>query len=266
LGLGKRQHARGQGGSRYVDAQTLRARQPYKQACSTNRKTVMKTRLIPLAAVALAACLVAAPAVAQVAGSTTTVGIAISESSQVAMGWSAKKSILGKNLYNDSGVKIGKVEDLIIDPEKSVSYLIVGAGGFVGLGVHSVAIPVSKIKDTAGRLVMAGASKDLIKAMPSFEYADKTVGRQDFMAAAEVDIAKGHTKVLAMEKQAGAAAADAKAKIDIQTTELKLDLKSAEDKLSAMRMAGATRWKEFEADVTTAVARLRKSLDKATTG
>ena len=63
------------------------------------------------------------------------------------------------------------MEDIIIAPDKAVSYAIVGAGGFLGVGKHDVAIPVNQFKAMDGKLVLAGASKDRLKAMPEFEYA-----------------------------------------------------------------------------------------------
>ena len=60
------------------------------------------------------------------------------------MGWSVKKTLMGKTIYNDVGQKIGTVEDLIVSPERNVSYVIVGAGGLVGVGRHDVAIPVAQ--------------------------------------------------------------------------------------------------------------------------
>src|SRR5256885_15178097 len=50
-------------------------------------------------------------ATAQVAGSTTTIGVTITETDHLALGWSVKKGILGKTVYNDAGTKIGKVQD-----------------------------------------------------------------------------------------------------------------------------------------------------------
>jgi sporulation protein YlmC with PRC-barrel domain len=107
---------------------------------------------------------------AQVAGSTT-IGVSVEEMKAVAIGWSAKKKILGKAVYNDKNEKIGVVDDLIITPDKSVSYAIIGAGGFLGMGKHDVAIPVNQFKEDKGRIVLAGATKDALKAMPKFEYA-----------------------------------------------------------------------------------------------
>jgi sporulation protein YlmC with PRC-barrel domain len=224
-----------------------------------------KLSRLALATLTLAGVLCSAgPVAAQVAGGSTTVGVAVVESTQLAMGWSVKKSLLGKTIYNDAGDKVGNVEDLIISPDKNVSYVIVGAGGFIGIGRHDVAIPVSQIKDQAGKLVMAGVTKDMIKAMPAFDYADHNVKRDQFVAAAEKDIAKAKAKIVELEKKAGAAAAEAKAGIELKITALKGDVKAAEAKLSEMKQATAANWKKFEAGVSAAIARMHKSIETAT--
>jgi sporulation protein YlmC with PRC-barrel domain len=178
------------------------------------------------------------------------------------MGWSVKKTLLGKSIYNEAGKKVGKVEDLIISPERNVSYVIVGAGGFVGIGRHNVAIPVTQIQEKAGKLVLPGATKDSIKDMPEFAYATDNSKRAAFLAAADRDISKAKVAVRSLEKKASAGSAEAKAKIDIEITALQADLKSAEAKLSEMKQSGTTRWREFESDVSAAMARLRKSIEQ----
>jgi sporulation protein YlmC with PRC-barrel domain len=216
----------------------------------------------PLTALALAASLVAtAPVIAQVAGSTTTVDVSITESTQLATGWSVKKTLLGKTLYNEAGKAVGKVEDLIVTRDRAVSFVIVGAGGFIGIGRHDVAIPVTQIQDRAGRLVMAGATPELIKAMPVFTYTNDSARRDQLVAAAEKDIARGKSMVTALEKKSGAAVSEAKAAVDRQLGALQVDVKSAEDKLGEMKQATTARWKEFESGVAAATARLRKSMD-----
>lgn len=106
----------------------------------------------------------------QVAG-TTQLGVAAAELREITTGWSAKRQIMGQAVYNDKDERVGQVEDIIVAPDKAVSYAIVGAGGFLGLGKHDVAIPVSQFKVKDGKLVLAGATKDALKAMPEFEYA-----------------------------------------------------------------------------------------------
>ena len=108
--------------------------------------------------------------VAQIAGSTTT-GISAEELKTIARGWSATKQILGKPVYNDKNEKVGNVDDLIIAPDSSVSYAIIGVGGFLGLGERQVAVPVNRFKNAEGRIVLPDATKDNLQAMPSFQYA-----------------------------------------------------------------------------------------------
>ena len=109
---------------------------------------------------------------AQVAGSSR-IGVAVEEMRAVAVGWSAKKQILRQPVYNEQQQKVGIVDDLIIAPDTAVSFVIIGAGGFVGVGRHDVAIPVSQLKQQDGKFVLAGATKEAIKALPKFEYAKK---------------------------------------------------------------------------------------------
>jgi len=109
---------------------------------------------------------------APVAGtSSIAIGATVEELVVVAKGWSAKKLILGENVYNEKNEKVGVVDDLIITQDKAVSYAIIGAGGFLGMGKHDVAIPVNHFKMVEGKMTLPGATKDAVKAMPAFEYA-----------------------------------------------------------------------------------------------
>jgi sporulation protein YlmC with PRC-barrel domain len=107
---------------------------------------------------------------APVAGSMV-IGVTVEELVTVAKGWSAKEQIMGKDVYNDKNENVGVVEDLIIAPDKAVSYAIIGTGGFLGMGKHDVAIPVNQFKLVEGKIILPGATKDAVKAMPAFEYA-----------------------------------------------------------------------------------------------
>jgi sporulation protein YlmC with PRC-barrel domain len=104
-----------------------------------------------------------------------TVGIAVPADELVvlAKGWSAKKQLIGKNVYNGENKKIGVVKDLIIAPDKAVSYAIIGTGGFLGMDKHDVAIRVSNFRLAEGKITLPGATKDALKAMPAFEYTKK---------------------------------------------------------------------------------------------
>jgi sporulation protein YlmC with PRC-barrel domain len=220
----------------------------------------MNSRLLIATLVTIGASGTLGTANAQVAGSTT-LGVSVVEATRLTLGWSVKKSILGKLVYNEAGDKVGKVEDLIIAPDKNVSYLIIGAGGFIGINRHDVAIPVAALHDKGGKLILPGATKDIVKSMPRFEYASDTTQRDQFVANAEEDLAKAKTKVADLKKRAASATTEVKAKFDKQAEGLNSDLKAAEEKLAEMNRAAARRWRDFEGDVNAAMARLRKSLE-----
>jgi sporulation protein YlmC with PRC-barrel domain len=133
----------------------------------TERRKAVKTTIL-VAIVSLVIAAGAGDSAAQTAGSTL---ISTEQLREVATGWSAKKQILGKDVYNDAGEKIGDINDLIVAPSRAVSYAIVGVGGFLGMGEHNVAVPVSKFKQQMGKIVLSGATKEALKAAPKFEYA-----------------------------------------------------------------------------------------------
>ncbi len=132
----------------------------------------MKTRIV-MVFVGLVALAGAADSAAQTAGSTV-VGVSTTELKEVVTkGWSAKKQILGKDVFTLQGEKIGTIDDLIVAPDKSISYAIVGVGGFLGVATHDVAVPVKQFKQQAGRFVLPGATKETLQKAPKFEYATK---------------------------------------------------------------------------------------------
>ena len=125
-----------------------------------------RTTTLMLASIALMTSTIAQ---AQVAGSTV-VGSATAELRKVTAGWSATRQVLGQTVFNDKNERIGAVDDIVVAPDKAISYAIIGAGGFLGVGKHDVAIPVSQLTQVDGKFVLAGATKDALKVMPSFEY------------------------------------------------------------------------------------------------
>lgn len=117
------------------------------------------------------------PPAAPVAG-TTTLGVAVVEMDTVVAGWSVKNDMFKKNVVNDKNEKIGTITDVILSPNPDgksphASFAIIGVGGFLGLGKRDVAIPMEQIKVQDKNLVLAGATKDALKALPPFEYRKK---------------------------------------------------------------------------------------------
>ncbi|MEM5331445.1 PRC-barrel domain-containing protein [Paraburkholderia sp. JHI2823] len=123
-----------------------------------------------LTVAAFGAVAASASANAQIAGSQP-LSVTVEQSQALLEGWSVKKSVLGKPVYNDENVKIGTVRDLIVAPDGSVSAAIVSAGGFLGVGSHDVAVPIASLDVRQGNLYLPGATKEALKATPAFQYA-----------------------------------------------------------------------------------------------
>ncbi|WP_254926234.1 PRC-barrel domain-containing protein [Bordetella genomosp. 11] len=141
-------------------------------------ENTMKTHLISAArlstfVLALAAGgLVGSDATAQGAPivGKATLGVSVTEAQLVATGWRASK-LIHTDVYNDKDEKIGRVDDLIVAPDGTLSAAIIDVGGFLGMGTHRVAIPVQHFEQITPKPILPGASKEALKKLPEFEYA-----------------------------------------------------------------------------------------------
>src|SRR5439155_25556462 len=59
--------------------------------------------------------------------------------------WRASK-LVGLNVYNQANEKIGDINEVILDKSGKVAKVILGVGGFLGMGEHDVAVPFDKLK------------------------------------------------------------------------------------------------------------------------
>lgn len=59
--------------------------------------------------------------------------------------WRASK-LMGLNVYNDANEKLGDINELILDKDGKVSAVVIGVGGFLGMGEHDIAVSMDKLK------------------------------------------------------------------------------------------------------------------------
>jgi sporulation protein YlmC with PRC-barrel domain len=71
--------------------------------------------------------------------------------------WRAAK-IVGLNVYNDNNESIGSINELLMDKNGNIKSVVIGVGGFLGMGSHLVAIPYEKIKFVDQPIVYTGAA------------------------------------------------------------------------------------------------------------
>jgi sporulation protein YlmC with PRC-barrel domain len=122
--------------------------------------------------------------------------------------WRSSK-LIGLNIYNEQNEKLGDISEILLDTSGNVEGVVIGVGGFLGMGQHDIKVDMAKLKfvdepvrtsattttttgaaTTSARpannattmtsssdkkwypdhAVLSGANKDQLKAMPEFKY------------------------------------------------------------------------------------------------
>jgi sporulation protein YlmC with PRC-barrel domain len=122
--------------------------------------------------------------------------------------WRSSK-LIDLNVFNEQNEKLGDISEILLDKSGKVEGVIIGVGGFLGMGQRDIKVELSKLKfvdepmkaaattttQTTGanpnrpaatttttttassdrkwypdHAVLSGATKDQLKAMPEFKY------------------------------------------------------------------------------------------------
>ncbi len=78
-----------------------------------------------------------------------------------------------QSVYDPSNSKIGEIKDVLLSQDGKVNALIVGVGGFLGMGEKDVAVPFAAVKHTTkdGKVYLTlDTTKDALKAAPGLKY------------------------------------------------------------------------------------------------
>lgn len=85
------------------------------------------------------------------------------------------KALIGQNIKNAAGDTVGEVKAVHVDGSGKISNVIVGVGGFLGVGDKEVAIKWTDISvSNDGKDVTTAMSKEALKAMPEYKYKQAT--------------------------------------------------------------------------------------------
>ncbi|MHC4052677.1 PRC-barrel domain-containing protein [Bradyrhizobium sp. 25ACV] len=120
--------------------------------------------------------------------------------------WRASK-LMGLDVYNEANEKLGDINELLVDKSGKINAVVIGIGGFLGMGEHDIAVSMDKLKfveepvrtsststSTTSRETTTGAAstnattrntndwvpdhavmsgnKEQLKALPQFKYSD----------------------------------------------------------------------------------------------
>ena len=143
------------------------------------------------------------PASANPPAATATAPAPASVSQSAA--WRSSK-LIGLNVYNDQNEKLGDISEILLDKSGKVEGIVIGVGGFLGMGQHDIKVDMAKLKfvdepvrtsattttTTTGaanpnrpaattttttrskwypdHAILSGVTKDQLKAMPQFKF------------------------------------------------------------------------------------------------
>ncbi|MBR0795092.1 PRC-barrel domain-containing protein [Bradyrhizobium jicamae] len=71
--------------------------------------------------------------------------------------WRASK-VVGLRVYNDNKESVGTINDLLMDKGGAIKAVVIGVGGFLGVGEHLVAVPLDKVKFSTEAVAYTGSS------------------------------------------------------------------------------------------------------------
>lgn len=92
----------------------------------------------------------------------------LSESSLVVA--DSAEDVRGRKVLDSAGSEIGSVEDLMIDgQERKVRFLLVAAGGFLGIGEKMFLVPVDALADVSDDEVRIAAERERVTGGPEYQ-------------------------------------------------------------------------------------------------
>ena len=83
-----------------------------------------------------------------------------------------------EDVYDPKENKIGDVNDILLEKDGRVSAVIVGVGGFLGVGEKDVAVPFNALKvaeKDGDRYLVMNTTKEALEKAPGYTF-DKTKG------------------------------------------------------------------------------------------
>jgi hypothetical protein len=129
--------------------------------------TILRQFIAPLAIAVVMAAGIGGQALAQ--GAPQTVSIMKVDPATVATGFRSSK-IVGSSIVNEANETVGSVDDLIVTSNEKAPYAVLSVGGFLGMGTKYVVVPFGSLQMQDKKIVLPGATKDALKALPEFKY------------------------------------------------------------------------------------------------
>jgi sporulation protein YlmC with PRC-barrel domain len=88
----------------------------------------------------------------------------------------AKDRLLGANVVNKDGIVIGSIEDLVMGSNNEIQGVIIGVGGFAGVGEKKIGVRYTALqittKDGKRTVALPQATKEVLAAVDSYQRSE----------------------------------------------------------------------------------------------
>jgi sporulation protein YlmC with PRC-barrel domain len=154
---------------------------------------------IVLSLAAAAAVALAIPAIAQQKADTKTALPAKTFiKAQDARQYLARTRLIGQNVLNRDGQKVGDIEDLIVSSGNQIVGVIMGVGGFLGVGEKKIGVELAALKfetkDGKTTITLPAATKEVLAAVEPYQRTDPQKSLLEKATATAKDLADKTSK------------------------------------------------------------------------
>ena len=93
--------------------------------------------------------------------------------------------LIGATVKNDANESIGEINEVLLTRDGRVAAVVIGVGGFLGLGQREVAMDFKSLRiekdpnaltDAGSTIIKANATKDSLKSAPEWKWPAATAG------------------------------------------------------------------------------------------
>lgn len=115
-----------------------------------------------------------------------------------ATGEQSSSGLIGAKIQNSAGEVVGDINYLVLDANGTVSTVIIGVGGVLGVGEKNVGVPFKSLtrQDKDGKSVFVlEATKEELTAAPAYEWTEKgLLQKAEEKAKEAVEVVKEKTE------------------------------------------------------------------------
>jgi sporulation protein YlmC with PRC-barrel domain len=91
--------------------------------------------------------------------------------------------LIGASVRNDANERIGEINEIILDKDGKVAAVVIGVGGFLGIGEREVALDFKSLRierdnsamtESGANVIKVNATKDQLKSAPAWTWNDRS--------------------------------------------------------------------------------------------